>query len=434
MHPWKTLLTAFAIANLAPGLSAQTTPQEDQDYESEIRRIAEEEAVRMAFREIEELTARRWREDLIYLTEIPAPPFREERRARAFAELLREAGADSVWIDEVGNVVALRRGRAPGKVVAIDAHLDTVFPEGTDVTVRERGDTLLAPGIGDDTGGLVLVLGLLRAMNAAGIETGADVLFTGSVGEEGLGDLRGVKHLFREGGPGIDSWISVDGGGEDRVLNQAVGSVRYRVTFRGPGGHSWGAFGLANPHHALGDAVARFARAADAFTGEGPRTSYNVGRIGGGTSVNSVPFESWMEVDMRSLSPARLAGIDSLFHQAVGEALEAQNALRRHGEALQVKVELTGSRPTGTIDPAAPIIQRALAATRFLGIEPELGSGSTNSNTPISMGIPATTIGRGGSSGGTHALDEWILLEGVDLAVKKALLILLAEAGPPPRA
>lgn len=368
-------------------------------------------------------------QDLIRLTEIPAPPFMEEVRAAAYAQMLSAAGADSVWIDEAGNVLALRRGTAGERTIVLEGHLDTVFPEGTDVTVTQRGDTLFAPGVGDDTRGLIAVRDVLLAMQAADIRTRGNLLFVGTVGEEGLGDLRGVKHVLRDGGPGVDAWISVDGGDEARVKIQSVGSHRFRVTFKGPGGHSWGDFGMANPHHALGRAIENFAQAAGPYTAEGPRTSFSVGRIGGGTSINSIAFESWMEVDMRSVDTTRLAGIDSIFRTAVATALEDENAARRSGEPLTVDVMLVGDRPAGNADPDSPLIQRAAAATRVLGGEPEASSSSTNANYPMYLGIPATTIGRGGEGGDSHALTEWWLPSNEDLAVKKALLLVLAEAG-----
>ena len=421
----RSLCLALASATLAsPPLVAQ-----DTRYDAELRRLAERPEVRDALRLIERIDLLS-RDDLITLTQIPAPPFKEGPRAQKFAEMLRAAGVDSVWIDEVGNVLALRRGRGGSqKVVALDGHLDTVFPEGTDVTVRVRGDTLFAPGIGDDTRGLVVVLNVLRALNQARIATQADVLFVGTVGEEGLGDLRGVKHLFGPRGPRIDSWIAVDGGAPERIVHRGLGSHRYRVTFKGPGGHSWGAFGLANPHHALGRAIYYFVEAADPYTRQGPRTSYNVGILGGGTSVNAIPFEAMMEVDMRSGNPERLAGVDSLFQRAVRQALDEQNALRRSGPPLTVDVQLVGDRPSGTLDPATPIVQRAQAAVRYLGLEPALEDGSTDSNIPIARGLPAITIGRGGASQGAHSPGEWWLDRNGALAVKNALLVLLAEAG-----
>lgn len=420
-----SLLILCAAIFRAAVLQSQTA------YDQQIRVIADRPEVRRAFSLIEEIEPRS-RGDLIRLTQIPAPPFKEEARARAYAEMLRQAGADSVWIDGEGNVLGLKRGRSRRRTVALAGHLDTVFPEGTDVTVRVRGDTLFAPGIGDDTRGLVVVLNVLRALHQAGIGTEADVLFVGTVGEEGLGDLRGVKHLFGPSGPRIDAFISVDGGSPERIVNQGIGSKRYRVIFRGPGGHSWGAFGLGNPHHALGSAVYHFVQEADRYTRHGPRTSYNVGVLSGGTSVNAIPFESVMEVDMRSVSPERLAGIDSIFHRAVQRALEEQNALRRSGPPLTVEVTLVGDRPSGVLEPAAPLVQRALASARYWGLEPSLESGSTDSNLPIARGLPAITIGRGGVGGGAHSPGEWWLARNADLATKNALLILLAEAGIAP--
>ena len=423
------------VPALIPALSIAATlclPPEayPQTRADEVANLADRAAIQRAFAAIDEMDARTVA-DHIALTEIPSPPFMEERRARAYADLLREAGADSVWIDEVGNVIALRRGRTGARTVALDAHLDTVFPEGTDVTVRRRGDTLLAPGIGDDTRGLAVVLAVLRGMNAAEIETEADILFIGTVGEEGLGDLRGVKQLFSEDGPGIDSWIAVDGGSDDRIVHRGLGSHRYRVTFKGPGGHSWGAFGLANTHHALGRAIHLFVQAADPYTseGQGPRTSYNVGRLGGGTSVNSIPFESWMEVDMRSVSPERLTGVDSLFQRAMREALAEINAIRRDGDPLTLEVDMIGDRPSGAVPESSPLVQRAMSATRYFDVEPELSISSTNSNIPISLGIPAVTIGRGGSGGGSHALNEWWVNDEGTVGIKRALLLLAAEAG-----
>ncbi len=418
------LLLALAVPT-APGLSAQDA---EARYTGEMESLMANPRIREAFQRVERLDP--WSmERLVELTEIPAPPFMEDERAERYAELLREAGADSVWIDEEGNVLALRRGTTGERVVALGGHLDTVFPEGTDVTVRMRGDTLYAPGIGDDTRGLVVVLTALRAMEEAGVETEDDVLFVGVVGEEGLGDLRGMKHLFRDGADPIDAWIEVDGGGLDRIVNAGLGSVRYRVTFRGPGGHSWGAFGLANPAHAMSRAVRHFQDVADTLTRSGPRTSYNVGRIGGGTSVNSIPFESWMEVDMRSVSPASLGEIEAVFLAAMDRALEEENALRREGPPLTVDKDKIGDRPSGEMPASTPLVQRALASTTAFGGEGELARSSTDSNIPISLGVPAVTIGRGGDGGNGHSPDEWWRNEDGHLAIQRALLLLTAEAG-----
>ncbi len=419
-------LLSIALPCWAQGTSAQENP-----HLAEVRRLAEGRRVQAAFRHIEETDARTMA-DLVELTQIPAPPFMETARGERFLEMLREAGVDSAWVDAEGNVIARRRGRVGGSVVAFSGHLDTVFPEETDVTVRQRGDTLFAPGIADDTRGLATVLAVLRAMNAAELQTDADILFIGTVGEEGLGDLRGVKHLFREGGPRIDAFISIDGTDPSRITNKGLGSHRYRVTFQGPGGHSWGAFGLANPAHALGRAIRTFEDGADAFTRSGPRTSYNVGRIGGGTSVNSIPFEAWMEVDMRSESQQSLEAVDRIFQDAMRRGLDEENAIRRSGAPLAVDVELIGDRPSGAVPDDHPFVLRAVAASQVLGTGAEIGRGSTDSNIPLAKGIPSLTLGGGGEGGRVHSLDEWFINRDGPTGIKRALLILVAQAGLSP--
>ncbi len=421
-------LSVLSLVPLAPGARDLNAQDPDPAVAAEVRSLATNPGVVRAMERVEALDS--WgMERLVELTQIPAPPFLEAQRAARYVELLREAGADSVWIDEEGNAVALRRGRQGGRTVALGGHLDTVFPEGTDVTVRIRGDTLYAPGVGDDTRGLVVVLTVLRALEEAQVETRDDLLFVGTVGEEGLGDLRGMKHLFRDGADPIDAWIEVDGGGLDRLVSMGLGSVRYRVTFVGPGGHSWGAFGLANPAHALARAVRAFQETADTLTRSGPRTSYNVGVLGGGTSVNSIPFEASMEVDMRSESPESLARIEEAFLTAMEEGLEGENELRREGPALALDAEKIGDRPSGEMDPSTGLIQRALAATELFGATPALGRSSTNSNIPIALGVPAVTIGRGGEGGNGHAPDEWWINRDGYLAIQRALLLTVAEAG-----
>jgi tripeptide aminopeptidase len=306
----RRFLQAFlAVLFLVPGMGPSSDlAAQESPFDREVTLLLSQPAMVNALGIIETLDDQA-QEELIYLTEIPAPHLLEGPRAEAFKDLLEVAGADSVHIDEVGNVVAFRRGRVGDRTVVLGGHLDTVFPEGTDVTVKTRGDTLFAPGVGDDTRGLIVVLSVLRALSKAEVTTDANLIFLGTVGEEGLGDLRGVKHFFREGGPQVDAFIEVDGSGMASIVSMGLGSNRYRITYRGNGGHSWGAFGLVNPAHALGRAISSFAVAADALTKSGPRTSFNVGRIGGGTSINSIPFEAWMEVDMRSESPQSLETI-----------------------------------------------------------------------------------------------------------------------------
>ncbi len=420
------LCLAGGAAVATPLSAQQAAPQ----YRSQVDAIAANPAVAAALAQIEELD--QWTlERQIEITETPAPPFMEEVRAEMYAELMRQYGADSVWIDEIGNVIALRRGVDGDRTIAVGGHLDTVFPEGTDVSIRMAGDTLFAPGVGDDSRGLANVLTLLRTMVDNEIRSRDDLLFIGTVGEEGLGDLRGMKHLFREGADPIDAWIEIDGSGESSIVSMGLGSKRYRITFEGEGGHSWGAFGLANPAHALGRSMQIFQDVADTLTRSGPRTSYNVGRIGGGTSVNSIPFEAWMEVDMRSLSPASLDRIEQVFLAAMDRAVVEENALAREGTPVRVVKDRIGDRPSGEMDPEHPLVQRAMAATEFIGEEPSLSRSSTNSNTPISLGIPAVTIGRGGIGANGHALDEYWVNRNAPVAIQRALLLTLAEAGLP---
>ncbi len=419
-----TLLIAFAGRS-----GAELDP-----YDAEVASLTQLPKVQTALA----FTASREAENLprlVELTEIEAPPFGEAARGKRFAEMLTATGLAHVAVDEVGNVLGHWPGDGRPDTVAMVAHLDTVFPAGTDVNVRgPQVDELgrrrwYAPGIGDNSRGLVLLLTLAEALAAADLGTRKNILFIGSVGEEGLGDLRGVKHLFREGGPRIDELIAIDGGNDARVLNHAIGSHRYRVRVSGSGGHSWGAFGMANPAHALASGIHEFETAARRLVAEGPRTTFNIGRIGGGTSVNAIPFESWAEVDMRSESPEQLAVIDTLLHDAVNAAVAAHNERRGLGEPLSASLELIGKRPSGLVPAETPLIQRAMAVSRFLGVDPELGSGSTDANVAIARGIPATTISRGGVSSGAHSLDEWWSDHEVVTGTHKALLLLLSSAG-----
>lgn len=424
--PFSVLSTLLAGTLAAAGGPASLS---GQDAEAVVDELLARASVRTAMEHIES-TDERTMQDLVELTQIPAPPFMETERGERFSELLVEAGIDSVYTDQEGNVIGLRRGRSPDSgVLALSGHLDTVFPEGTDVQVQVRGDTLAAPGIADDTRGLATILAVLRAMNAVDMETEQDILFIGTVGEEGLGDLRGMKYLFREGGPRIDAFISVDGTGSDGITSMGLGSHRYRITYSGPGGHSWGAFGLGNPAHALGRAIHYFDEAGDEFTSDGPRTSYNVGRIGGGTSVNSVPFEAWMEIDMRSESPESLEGIDARMQEALRRALDEANAVRRRGEELTLDVEMIGDRPSGAVAAEDPFIQKAVAATEALGHDATLRRSSTDSNIPISLGVPAITIGGGGIGVGAHSLHEYFINRDGPAGIQRVLLITLAQAG-----
>jgi tripeptide aminopeptidase len=347
-------------------------------------------------------------QETIRLTEIPAPPFKEDRRAKAFLAMLKQEGLSDVEQDAEGNVMGVRRGTGGGPLLAVAAHLDTVFPEGTDVTVKRQGTVLRAPGVGDDTRSLAVLLGILRAMNAAGVETASDILFIGDVGEEGQGDLRGMRYLFGSGKykDKIRNFISVDGTGIGRITNGALGSKRYHVSYRGPGGHSYGAFGIVSPSFALGQAIDRFSHLK---VPTDPRTTFNVGAVGGGTSVNSIPYSVWMDVDMRSESPEELNRVESEFLKIVRDAADSENRARSVQQGSIVgDAKLIGDRPSGQTPVTSPLIQVAVAAMRRQGFETRFEISSTDSNIPISLGIPAITIGSGGTGGRGHALDEWI--------------------------
>ena len=369
-------------------------------------------------------------EELIELTEIPAPPFMESERGTAYLEKLQELGLESLEIDAVGNVMGIRPG-GNGPLLAVAAHLDTVFPEGTDVRVRREGTRLSAPGIGDDTAGLAVLLAVIRAMNAAGIQTSGDILFVGDVGEEGPGDLRGIKNLFLEGpySDRIDGFVSVEGGRQVDITNAALGSKRYRVTFSGPGGHSYNAFGLVSPAFAMGNAIRKL---SGLEVSEDPKTTYNVGVIGGGTSVNSIPFESWMEVDIRSEERERLANVSETFLELMYEAVAEENAARSTGQGpIELDIEVIGDRPSGEISLDTPLVENTAAAFRAFGIEPTYSRSSTDSNIPISLGIPAVTIDRGGMGGRSHSLDEWVDVEkpGTVKGIGLVLTTILAISG-----
>ncbi|PSL05492.1 M20/M25/M40 family metallo-hydrolase [Cecembia rubra] len=418
-------LSAFGVL-ISISVQAQVI---QQSYKDQVETLVQDPAVKKAFDyilRIDEQTV----QDMITLTEIPSPSHHEEEKGKVFAQMLRDAGADSVWTDEVGNVIGLRKGTKGQKTFLVEGHLDTVFPFGTDVTVKQRGDTLFAPGITDANRSLAIVVALLKTMVHENIRTKDDIWFAGTVGEEGLGDLKGMKYLFREGAHPLAAHIAIDGGGLEDIVNGGIGSLRYKVTFKGPGGHSYGAFGIGNPHNALAQAVVAFVPKADAFTKEGPKTTYSVSVLGGGTSVNSIPYESWMLVDMRSESQEKLQGINQLFLESIQEGLEKENAIIRRGKALTVDIEKVGDRPSGLADPDSPLIQRTMAIAKHLsGNDPVLSSGSTNSNMAFSLGIPAVTIGRGGEGGGAHSLDEWWVNKDGHLAIQQALLLILMQGG-----
>ena len=365
--------------------------------------------------------------DQVSLCEIPAPPFDEQARAEAYRDHFERLGLENIRIDAVGNVLGERPGREPRPHLVFSAHLDTVFPEGTDVSVAREGRMLRGPGIGDDCRGLAVVLAVARALDRGDIETTGRITFVGTVGEEGLGDLRGVKHLFDNELAGeVDRFVSVDGAGVG-LTTSAVGSHRYRVTYRGPGGHSFGAFGLASPIHALGrliEAVARFNVPQD------PKTTFTVGRIGGGTSVNSIASSAWLEVDLRSIGIVALDDLDAWFRRAVGASLDAENRRWGSGGRLQVDIKEVGRRPAGQTLPEDPLVQAAVAVTEALGVPVRLSAGSTDANIPMSLGIPAITVDGGGYGVGAHSEAEAFDSTDSALGTQRAVLLAVGLTEP----
>ncbi|MCB1693938.1 MAG: M20/M25/M40 family metallo-hydrolase [Pseudomonadales bacterium] len=398
------------------------------DYAAEMANVVAAPPVREAMRLIDTLDQQTidW---MIELTELPAPPFKEADRAKFFSYLLEETGFDNE-IDQAGNVLARIPGDGNGRTLAIVAHLDTVFPEGTDVKVRHHDSEYCAPGISDNGRGLVAMLALARVIKEASIGLRNDILLVASVGEEGIGDLRGVRYLFRDGGPRIDEFIAIDGAGSSRVTVRSVGSIRYKLHIKGPGGHSFGAFGTANPAHALARAIYYFDQdAAEFVVTPGEKATYNVGRIGGGTSVNSIPFENWAEVDMRSADPQRLARLDEILKASVDRAIVEQNARRTEGAPLVSEPERIGFRPAGMTPMDTALVQRVTLAMKANGIDPDFRDGSTDANIPMSQGVPAVTVGGGGQSSGAHSLRECWVDDNSRVALKNIVLMTIASAG-----
>lgn len=361
----------------------------------------------------------------IRLTEIPAPPFKEEIRAAYFLEQMKMRGLVDAYIDSEGNAVGIRAGSGDGPTFLISAHLDTVFPEGVDTTVELRGGRYYAPGIGDDTRGLAALLSVIDALNNSNIETVGDIIFAGNVGEEGRGDLRGIKALFRDF-PEIDGFVSIDGVRLRRITTGGTGSRRFEFHFKGPGGHSFGAFGLASAIHAMGRAIAKI---GDIETPQFPKTTYTVGTVEGGTSVNSIAADAIFALDMRSNDKQELAKLEQQIKAAALDAVAEENARWDNGE-ITVDFNLIGDRPVGKTQTSSPIVQAAALAFDEIGLElDQLSISSTDSNVPMSLGIPAITVAGGGNGGGAHSPDEWFTPTDSHEGPQTAFLIMLALVG-----
>ena len=360
------------------------------------------------------------------ITEIPAPPYKEKVRAEYYLKRFQELGFKDAAIDTEGNVIALRKGSGGRPKLVVSAHLDTVFPEGTDVTVKEKDGVILAPGIGDDSRGLAALLSLIKSINANDIATVGDVLFVGTVGEEELGNLRGVKALFRDHAD-IDGFISIDGLGITRVVNQATGSHRYEMIFKGPGGHSFQEFGLPSAIHAMGRAIAKI---SELQTPSDPKTTFTVGTVSGGTSVNAIASEARMAVDMRSNSTEELLKLEARLLDLVKQAVTEENA-RWNSDKMTVEIKLIGDRPAGIVALDSPIVEATQRGVSVITRAPRVtfAGSSTDSNLAMSQGIPAVTIGGGGEGGNWHSRNEWYRPVDAYYGPQNALLTILMLTG-----
>jgi acetylornithine deacetylase/succinyl-diaminopimelate desuccinylase-like protein len=340
-------------------------------------------------------------DEQVRICEVPAPPFGEEARGDVLRQMFLAAGLENVRVDQVGNVLG-DRGGGSGPRLVVAAHLDTVFPADTPVKVTRDGQIMKGPGIGDNCRGLAVLVAIPRVLDQAGIATDGPVTFVANVGEEGLGDLRGMKELFGVTlKDRIGRFVSIDNAGI-HITTVGIGSRRYRVTFKGPGGHSFAGFGMGNPANALGRAVAKI---AEFQVPKEPRTTFNVGRIGGGTSVNAIPAEAWMEVDLRSSDAAMLASLERRLQHAINSAVEEENARWGVPSTVTVTSELVGDRPVGVVGTSG-IVDTAQTVASVLGLSAPLSESSTDANLPMSLRIPAIAIGAGGRSIDAHAIGE----------------------------
>ena len=342
-------------------------------------------------------------EQQVSICEIPAPPFKEERRAAEMKRRFESLGLANVRIDSIGNVLGEYRGKGSGPTVTLNAHLDTVFPEGIDVKVTRTGTLMKGAGIGDDCRGLATILAVARALKLAQVETQGTIIFIANVGEEGPGNLRGIRYLFRNPPAKIDYFVAVDGTGLGMATG-GVGSNRYKVSFKGPGGHSYGAFGMPSPIHALGRAIAKISELRVPMT---PKTTFNVGIVEGGTSVNTISPLGAMDVDLRSESADELARLDGMFRKSVADALKEENDRWPESKAkVTVEIEDKGVRPASLRRDESIIARVAFNAGTSLGFNPSMGAGSTDANIPMSLGYQAITMDGGGEGKGAHSTAE----------------------------
>lgn len=412
---------------------------------SRVTALAELRPLHAAFRWLH-LNGQRMMKWQAEVVAIPAPPFGEERRSEWMAERFREAGLDSVVIDSIGNVYGEIRGPGTsaglGPVVLLSAHLDTVFPADTPLEPVVREDRIEAPGACDNAAGLVGMLAVAHALKAgfddSQLPEGAVLIFCGNVGEEGEGDLRGVRHIYRDSpyAGRIAAHIVLDGAGAETAVTQALGSRRFEVTITGPGGHSFTDAGTPNPIVVLALALARLAETPLTQSPDGPRTTLNVGTIQGGTSVNTIPESASATVDFRSTDVGQLVALEVALHRAVEDAVESTNAsaaqngryreLRSNRDSIRYFIEMIGDRPAAELPGSSPLLDALKAVDRHLGLRTDLRLGSTDANIPLSLGVPAVSLGAGGDGGGAHTRAEWYSAVNRELGLRRVLLLTLA--------
>ncbi|HEU4414513.1 MAG TPA: M20/M25/M40 family metallo-hydrolase [Candidatus Angelobacter sp.] len=379
-----------------------------------------------AFLHNQELEFRRWQREL---TEIPAPPFGEAARTEWLTRKFAALGLENVQSDALGNVFGLLYPDPQSPLIGVSAHLDTVFPQGTALDTREESNRLYGPGISDNAAGVTALLATIAAIKRIQLKPQSNIVFIGNVGEEGEGNLRGMRHIFSTPPwrDSIQSLLVIDGAGTDTYVNQALGSRRFEITFRGPGGHSWSDFGVPNPIVLLARALARF---SEVQVPEAPRSTWNAGVISGGTSVNSIPESASVRVDLRSASMEELQKLEDRLRECVAEAWNGVPLSYRSGaQKVTLAVESIGDRPAAELPANARILQIVRAVDRHLRIESFPRLASTDANVPLALGIEATTIGAGGDGGGAHTLREWFDCSNRDLGLKRILLVLLALTG-----
>jgi tripeptide aminopeptidase len=398
------------------------------DSSASIARLAADRRVHQAFQwlHLQEQRILQWQTELVG---IPAPPFGEGPRAEWLCARFRELEMENARIDEAGNALATRRGAGVelGKRVLLSAHIDTIFPVGTPIDPVLRGSRLASPGACDNGAGVAAMLAMVAAMRHAGLATARDVVFAGNVGEEGEGDLRGMRHIYREGAEHVEAHLVLDGAGDASAVVQALGSQRWRVTVRGPGGHAWTDAGRPNPIAILSRAIQRF---SDVTLPREPRTTTNVGMIAGGTAINAIPEEATARFDLRSTDPEQLIRLEVELHRAIEDAaLAAANGQRPEAIGLRWSVEKIGDRPAGKLAADAKLLDLLRAVDRHLNIRTEMRVASTDANIPLSLGVPAVSLGAGGTAGGIHTHAEWYDARGREAALKRILLLLLAAAG-----